>query len=168
MIDGATDYVFGIDLSSFQVDVVWADVHADPGAFRTWSGSLGKAGDAFDRSRLVRGVLEPDDPYDKVIPWLYMVAGAIEEPFGRGSLSTAAGYRVQGAVIACIPPRITLQGYAPSVWKKRCGAGGGAKKPAVAAHLRELGYRLTEEHDENVSDALGIMHACRLDYLRSL
>lgn len=167
MTDDARDYVFGIDLSTFQIDVVWADVHRDPGDFHVWTGGLGKRGDAFDRARLVRETLEPEDG-STTVPWLYMVAGAIEEPYGAGHISTAAGYRVQGAIIASIPPRITLQGYAPSVWKKRCGAGGGAKKPAVAEHLRELGYRLTEEHDENVSDALGILHACRLDYLRSL
>ena len=154
--------VVGIDLSSHAIDIVKIDQHAYQGI--TWLHvDLGKKGDAFERTRLVAELMSYCDGVvcefrDDVI------AIGIEEPFGKGHLSTAAGYRVQGAVLACLPPSTLVYPWAPATWKKQIGIGGNADKAKIMgwAIAKENAQRRSWGYPQDVADALGIAEATRM------
>lgn len=164
-------YVAGIDLSSFQVDVVKLPVTTDDEiayaiddlyAPKIWSCTLGKKGTAFDRARLVRDALP--DRYSSF--WSDVIAIGIEEPFGKGHLSTAAGYRVQGAILSCLPPNTLVQPWAPASWKKAIGIGGGADKDKIAAWVmeQENEHRRSYGMSQDAADAYCVAWATREAY----
>lgn len=164
-------YVAGIDLSSFQIDIVKLPVaNADDTSDeidsiygpKITSYSLGKKGTAFDRARLVRDAVP--DRYAPI--WSDVLAIGIEEPFGKGHLSTAAGYRVQGAVLACLPPATLVQPWAPASWKKAVGIGGGADKEKVAAWVmrQENKQRRSYGMTQDAADAYCVAWATREVY----
>lgn len=167
--------VAGIDLSSHAIDIVKIDRYSYQG-FRWTHVDLGKKGDAFDRARLVRarfGEAHGTRFWDDVI------AVGIEEPFGRGQLSTAAGYRVQGAILACLPSGLLVQPWAPATWKYTIGIGGNADKQRIMewavkknqqrGHVpKPTGIVLNSGpeqwvYPQDVADALGIAEATRLN-----
>lgn len=78
--------------------------------------------DAFDRTRSVRGAM-PHSSY-----WDDVVAVAVEEPAGR---LTGRLFRVQGAVLACIPRAKLVTTLMPSQWRKAVGLKGNASKDDV-------------------------------------
>jgi Holliday junction resolvasome RuvABC endonuclease subunit len=145
--------IAGIDLSSFAIDIVLIP-QVGEGKFQWIHVDLGKKGDAFDRSRLVRDAM----PARTHEIWDDVNGIGIEEPFGKGQLSTAAVYRVQGAVIGCLPTKTLLHPWAPATWKQRIGIGGNANKMDIltwAVH-RENRQRRSWGYPQDVADALGI------------
>lgn len=126
------EYVAGIDLSSFAIDIVKLPRYGASGP-KICSYSLGKNGTAFDRARNVRMAM----PARTDEWWGDVVAIGIEEPFGRGMLSTAAGYRIQGAVLSCLPPLTLVEPWPPATWKARIKIGGNANKEAIFAFVME-------------------------------
>jgi hypothetical protein len=151
--------VAGIDLSTFSVDIVTLPLKGDgpPDIVACPFGNKRK-GDAFKRTRLLAGAMPGREFWDDVI------AIGIEEPWGKGRDSTAAGFRVQGAIIACLPPEIYLESFSPSVWKARSGVGGGASKGEIYELVRVLekyaGREMTMSQDS--ADAYCIALATRV------
>jgi hypothetical protein len=120
----------GIDYSSTAIDVVRLELDSDEARHdRILFDSTGKL-DALERARRVRELMPPRSAWadDGV------VTIAIEDALGqffKGSIPLA---RVQGAVLACLPPA----GSDPPVlalktaeWKMACGLSGNAKKAEV-------------------------------------
>jgi hypothetical protein len=70
-----------------------------------------------------------------------VVACGIEDPRG---MSAGVIYRVQGAVIACLPTWLLVHPLVPSEWRKLAGLQGNASKPEVAVSSVA---RLYEHHD---------------------
>lgn len=117
----------GIDFSTNAVDVVLLD---ESGA-ATWHHFPLTGSDAFDRSRAVRDAL----PARTSEFWDDVVACAIEEPAGK---LTGRLFRVQGAILACLPPSLLVEKLMPSQWRKAVGLAGNCSKDEVMeyAHVR--------------------------------
>ena len=60
--------------------------------------------------------------------WDDVLAVGIEDPRGYGAGSL---YRVQGAVLACIPQGRLVHPWIPSAWRKAVGLPGNASKDVV-------------------------------------
>lgn len=120
--------VAGIDFSTHAVDIVLIDL--DDTAPPVWHRYELVGNDAFDRARTIRGnVPGPWSGY-----WDDVLAVGIEQPQMRGSgMATAYGlYRIQGAILFCIPQTTLVQPWLPASWRKTVGIPGNAKKDVVA------------------------------------
>lgn len=81
--------------------------------------------DAFERVRSVREAMPSRGWWrDEGV-----VACAIEEPAGK---LTGRLFRVQGAILACLPPDLLVEKLMPSQWRKAVGLKGNATKEDVA------------------------------------
>jgi hypothetical protein len=137
--------VAGIDFSSHAIDVVTLDEDTDRAEWHRFplTGS-----DAFDRARAVRAAMPGGSFWDDVL------ACGIEQTQMRGSGMAAAYslYRVQGAVLACLPARLLVQPLIPSAWRKAVGIPGNAKKAEVYAWALEHCWQ--PWHDGAPQDAM--------------
>ena len=113
--------VAGIDLSTRFVDVVKLELDSDRA---TWHRFELKGQDAFERARSV-GLAVPGRAMSF---WDDVLAVGIEDPRGYGAGSL---YRVQGAVLACIPQGRLVHPWIPSAWRKAVGLPGNASKDVV-------------------------------------
>ena len=119
--------VAGIDFSSHAVDVVWLDEDTDQA---TWERFPLSGQDAFERTRSVRpSLVSVRGTSEK---WIETLAIGIEEPRGYNS---GALYRVQGAILACLPRAVLVQPWLPSVWRKAVGLPGNASKGEVWSYV---------------------------------
>lgn len=138
--------VAGIDFSSYTIDVV--RVCLDDALPPEWHRFDLSGQDAFDRSRVIPETV----PGRGSVFWDDVLAVGIEQPQMRGSSMAAAysHYRVQGAVLACIPAATLVQPWLPSSWRKAVGLPGNAKKDAVRLHV----------HDDLRADPFWSQDAC--------
>lgn len=134
--------VMGIDLSTRAVDVVTVPTNETQPEW--WRFPLHGA-DAFDRTRSVREAMPPRSSiiYDDVL------AIGIEHPAGHHG--TRDLLRVQGAILACLPPHVLVHPLPPSSWRKLSGLKGNATKQQVAAHSYTL--RCPPEWPQDAHDA---------------
>lgn len=106
--------ICGIDFSSFQADIVLLSEDDDTATHHVFR--FGK-GDAFDRARTIRGSMPSRDWWtDQGV-----IAIGIEDPRGVARSADAPLYRAQGAIIACLPPRLLVQPWKPGEWRKQLG-----------------------------------------------
>lgn len=90
--------------------------------------------DAFERSRDVRDKMPSRGWWaDQGV-----IALAIEEPMGRGSVVQKLNV-VQGAVLSCLPRELLVNPMRPSTWRVEAGMKGNAPKEEVA---RFVGSRI--------------------------
>lgn len=113
--------VAGIDFSSLAIDVVTIDL--DDLAPPQWNRYPLTGQDAFERTRNVRSSMPPMSAWDDTL------AIGIEEPTGK--FKPGLGYRVQGAVLACLPSEVLVQPWPPAAWRKAVGLPGNASKEDV-------------------------------------
>lgn len=125
--------IAGIDFSSRFIDVVLLDESTDAA---TWHRFELSGADAFDRARAVRAAMPGSSFWDNVL------AVGIEQPQARGPRAANMGalYRVQGAVLACLPQPVLVQPWWPSAWRKAVGLPGNASKEAVATFAERTLY----------------------------
>lgn len=116
--------VAGVDLSTFAIDVVTIDLDDQLERFH-WRLDI-QGDDAFDRTRNVRDVLPPRSWWNDI----GVTAVAIEEPAGR---NPGFLFRVQGAILACLPRTLLVEKFMPSEWRKGVGLPGNCTKDAVRA-----------------------------------
>jgi hypothetical protein len=114
--------IAGIDYSTRAVDVVLLDEDTDAA---TWFRSELHGADAFDRARDVNRAMVDDFGSEF---WEDVLAIGIEDPRGYGSGSL---YRVQGALLSCLPCDTLIHPLIPSAWRKTVGLPGNASKDAV-------------------------------------
>jgi hypothetical protein len=115
--------IAGIDYSTHAVDVVLLDEDTDAASWHRFE----LAGmDAWERTRDVRHSLHARA---SGLDWDNVVAVGIEDPRG---FNAGALYRVQGAILACLPTRVLVQPWIPGQWRKAVGLPGNASKDAVA------------------------------------
>ncbi len=124
--------VGGIDFSSNCVDVVLLDEDRETSVWERFT--LGtRPLTAFVRARQVREVLPPRGRWvDRGV-----VMFAIERPMGAAIRATAVLMRVQGAVLACLPPQLPVLELPPEEWKRETVGRGNASKDDVAVWARE-------------------------------
>jgi hypothetical protein len=120
--------IAGIDYSTRAVDVVLLDEDSDAA---TWHRFPLEGADAFDRVRSVRESMRVPYPglTDK---WDSVIAFGIEEPRGYNA---GALYRIQGAILSCLPTRTLVHPIGPSEWRKTVGLPGNASKAEVMAWM---------------------------------
>lgn len=114
--------IAGVDFSTRAVDVVLLDEDSDAA---TWHRFELVGSDAFDRSRYVTTAM----PFRTGAFWDDILAVGIEDPRGYGAGSL---YRVQGAILACIPHGTLVHPLIPSQWRKTVGLSGRASKGEIA------------------------------------
>jgi hypothetical protein len=113
--------IAGIDFSTKAVDVVLLDEDSDAA---TWHRFELEGQDAFDRARFVRRAMwSPASSW-----WDDVLAVGIEDPRGYNA---GVLYRVQGAILACIPNSNLVQPWIPSEWRRQVGLPGNASKNDV-------------------------------------
>lgn len=113
--------IAGIDFSTKAVDVVLLDEDTDAA---TWHHAPMDGWDAFERTRDVRrAMLEIGSGI-----WDDVLACGIEEPAGR---MTGRLFRVQGAILACLPSSLLVHKLMPSEWRRTVGLPGNASKADV-------------------------------------
>jgi hypothetical protein len=125
--------ILGIDLSSFNVDLVALDEDTNAAVWTRLR--LGTDKDsALDRLRRVAEAMPPASFYDDI----YLAA--VESPYGtRLERGTQAKLnRVFGAVCACLPARVHLWEVMPGDWRKELGLKGNASKEECAEVVRAL------------------------------
>lgn len=122
--------VAGIDFSSFQADVVLLSEDDDTAIHHVLE--FGKTGDAFERARRVREAF-PSRGW-----WLeHCVAVGIEDPRGAARNVDSVLYRIQGAILACLPQMLMVQPWKPGEWRKQLGISNvGKEAPAQFARDR--------------------------------
>jgi hypothetical protein len=116
--------VAGIDFSSNAIDVV--RIHLDDLEPPSWHRYELVGQDAFDRTRNIRAAM----PWGSF--WQDTLAIGIEHPAGK--FGTGSMMRVQGAVLACLPPGVLVQPWPPSSWRKAVGLPGNCSKEDVWRH----------------------------------
>lgn len=116
-------FVMGIDISTFNVDCVKVSMNDDPPQWHRFPLS---GADAFDRARSVRDAMpgRTTEFFDDLI------GCGIEDPRGHGAGHI---YRVQGAVLTCLPPHLLVHPLVPSEWRRLVGLKGNASKETVYA-----------------------------------
>lgn len=82
-------------------------------------------GDAFERARRVRSALPRSGFWEDS----GVIAIGIEQP--RGNYGTTPLFRMQGAILACLPTRLLVTPWNPSSWRVGCGMKGNASKDDV-------------------------------------
>lgn len=146
--------IAGIDFSTRAVDVVLLDEDTNHAGWLRFQLPLTEVEDAFDRTRRLRDVM-PSRAWwrDEGI-----IAIGIEQPRGRHGVTPL--FRVQGAILACLPRDLLVQPWNPASWRKAVGLPGNATKDQV----REAAILLGANREWDVFDpfdALCIAHATR-------
>lgn len=144
--------VAGIDLSTHAVDVVKLHTTSDEAH---WHRFTLEGHDAFDRARTVRDAL----PCRTSEFWDDVIAIGIEHPAGHHG--TMPLLRVQGAILACLPPHLLVHPLPPSAWRKTVGLKGNATKDDVGRFSDDLCPRPSQDWPQDAHDAHLIARATR-------
>ena len=140
--------VAGIDLSTHAVDVVL--VPLDGNEPPEWRRYPLDGPSSFDRARTVRDAMPPRTGG----LWDNVLAVGIEDPRGH---SAGHAYRIQGAILSCLPASVLVQPWIPSAWRKAVGLKGNASKEDVVSWA--LGYG--DDWPQDAYDAFAIAVATR-------
>ena len=160
---GATvSAIAGIDFDSTGVYVVLVDEESGAYLERLAADLAGGTADAFDRARRVRDLLPFRGWWRDTC-----IAVGIEEPFSNSYRSAAGLARVQGAVLACLPPDllacpIAPNRKAPDGWKALTVGTTTASKEEVREWAESHGLPVGLEQD--FADAFCIARAMRSIY----
>lgn len=149
-------FVMGCDYSTRFVDFVRLDLDSDRAE---WDRYELVGADAFDRARSVGLVV----PGRAMSYWDDCIAVGIEDPRGYNAGSL---YRVQGAVLACVPASTLVQPWIPSAWRRAVGLKGNATKADVydmvdGERLMAEGTWLVDPWPQDACDAYCIALATR-------
>ena len=144
--------VAGIDLSTHAVDVVL--VPLDGNEPPQWRRYPLDGPSSFDRARTVRDAMPPRTGG----LWDDVLAIGIEDPRGH-----AAGhaYRIQGAILSCLPQSVLVQPWIPSAWRKAVGLPGNASKDDVAVFTGQHRGDMLGHWPQDACDAFCIALATR-------
>jgi hypothetical protein len=147
----------GIDFSSFQVDVVLLSEDDDTATHHVFP--FGRKGqDAFDRARGVRAAMPTRSWWEDH----GTVAIGIEDPRGAARGVDSVLYRVQGAILACLPPELLVQPWKPGEWRKQLGiANVGKEAPAIFAESHWSRILVQESYSQDALDAYCLAYATR-------
>lgn len=103
--------IAGIDFNSFQVDIMLLHEDTDDATHHVYP--FGKKGDAFDRARNIRLALPSHSWWEDN----GVIAIGIEDPRGAARNVDSILYRVQGAILACLPADLMVHPWKPQSWR---------------------------------------------------
>lgn len=155
--------VAGIDFSSFQINIVILSEDDDTATHHEIK--FGRKGqDAFDRARTVREAMPSRSWWEDH----GVIAIGIEDPRGPHRNVDSVIYRVQGAILACIPPELMVKPWKPQEWRKAIGVSHKGKESLAAfavARWPGLNYRYMDgvlvEPSQDACDAYCMAWATR-------
>jgi len=116
-----------------------------------WHRFLLEGWSSFDRARGVRDAM----PARTSELWDSVLAIGIEDPRG---VAAGHAYRVQGGVLACLPPAVLVQPWIPSQWRRAVGLKGNCTKLQVMAHVAD---RIPSDWVSDACDAYCVALATR-------
>jgi len=148
--------IAGIDFNSHQADIVILDEDTDHATHHVFT--FGE-GDAFDRARTIRYSMPSRSWWDEQ----GVIAIGIEDPRGAARNVDSVLYRVQGAILVCLPARLLVQPWKPGEWRKQLGISNvGKEAPAwfAAEHWTRFPSDLTIE-SQDALDAYCLAYATR-------
>ncbi len=138
--------ILGIDYDTHGIDIVMVDLDGEA----TWRHyDLPGTGDAFARMCEVANVL----PARRSVAWDRVSAVGIEEPMSRGPRSVSLIPKLkamQGAICACLPPRVPIMNITPTKWREGVGLPANATKDVIRLHV----------HNDPASDPHWPQDAC--------
>jgi len=149
--------IAGIDLSTHAIDVV--TVPLEGAGAPVWHRFPLEGPTSFDRARRVRDAM----PARTSAFWDEVTEIGIEEPAG---FTASHAMRIQGGVLACLPPALKVTKWMPSQWRKACGLSGRASKGEVMEFVIDAtqaeGWK-TEQHalEQDAADAYCVALATR-------
>jgi hypothetical protein len=143
--------VAGIDYSTHAIDVVMIDEET---LKPEWHRIDVEGCDGFERARAVRRSIAARYGHRRL--WDDVLAVGIEEPRGYGAGHL---YRIQGAILQCLPPDTLVQPWVPSEWRKAVGLKGNASKDDVREHANRLSLNATYDWPQDGADAYCIARA---------
>lgn len=146
-------YIAGIDFSTRAVDVVLIDEDTGEPTWHPYP--LAGMGDAFDRTRSVRTAMPPRSTWDD----LGVIAIGIEQP--RGNHGVTPLFRIQGAILACLPTQVLITPWNPSSWRLAVGLKGNATKIEVFEYVADLVSDARNTWPQDAADAYCIALATR-------
>lgn len=149
--------VAGIDYSSNAIHVAMLDTDSDRAHWHVRRID-DATGDSFERARRVRDVMPARGS------WLDsgVVLVGIESTYSQSFKATAALARVQGAILACLPPGIPVLPVTAQEWKRVTIGKSNASKEEVAAWASERWGALAPVGvPQDVWDAYCIAYAVR-------
>jgi hypothetical protein len=149
--------IAGIDFNTKSVDVVLLsehDNHAD------WIHRDFHGQDAFDRARAVRDAMPSRGWWEDA----GVLALFIEEPRGKGKVDASTLFRVQGAILATLPPALAVGPLMPHQWKPKCGLKGNAKKWEIDSFAHKAWINRPPDANQDSHDAFAIAYAGRQLY----
>ncbi len=162
---GGRVIIAGIDFSTKAIDLVFLSETDNTAA---WSHRVIAASgppDSFLATRRIRDVMPIRAAYGD----MGVIAIAIEKPYSMSYKASSALMRVQGAVIACLPPEIAVAEFSPQEWKRDTVGFSNASKDDVRAfamkHWVEENVALLPQ---DVCDAYCIAWACRKRVTREI
>jgi hypothetical protein len=146
--------VCGIDYSSRAVDVVLLDEDTDAATWHRFDlrEYMSASKNAFDRARDVKFVMPSSSFWDEVL------AIGIEDPRGYGAGSL---YRIQGAILACLPSATKVHPWVPSAWRKAVGLSGRASKDEIRSWVENRRWDYKAPWPQDACDAYCIALATR-------
>jgi hypothetical protein len=145
--------VAGLDYSTHAIDCVLVD--EDTGEYVAWHRwPLEAKGDAFDRARWIRHTMPARSWWDD----RGVVACGIEDPRG---MKPGPLFRIQGAILSCLPTWLLVHPLVPSEWRKLVGLPGNATKLEVVFHARDHSEMMTDAWTQDTCDAYCIATATR-------
>jgi hypothetical protein len=114
--------IVGIDFDSHSLDLVGLDEERGEAQWQKVHIANKKGEDAFERARNVRDALPPRTS------WLDegVILVAIEDPRGEQKGASTL-FRVQGAVLSCLPRTVPVLALPPWEWRKACGMSGSGR-----------------------------------------
>jgi hypothetical protein len=153
--------IAGIDFNTRNIDIVLLDEDTNNAEWHrfdvTEDALTGETtGDAFDRARRVKTALPTTNWWENK----GVIAIGLEQPRGHHGITPL--FRMQGAILACLPTRILVTPWNPSSWRLECGLKGNAPKKDVAWHaLQQLVDQQGARWPQDAFDAYCIASATR-------
>jgi Holliday junction resolvasome RuvABC endonuclease subunit len=155
--------IAGIDLNSNVVDVVLLDEDTMDARWIRYRIDDGKKGlDAFDRARRLRDAMPARTAWKDS----GVIAIGIEHGASRSFKSVTAQSRVEGALLACLPPDLPVYLFMPASWKKLALGHGHATKQDGAVWVAHTIHWQSDRgfHPQDAIDAACIAQATRLKH----
>jgi hypothetical protein len=151
--------VAGIDFNSFQADVVILDEDTDAAEHHvfTFGRTIGGTGDAFDRARTIRHTMPTTSWWEEH----GVIAIGIEDPRGAARNVDSILYRVQGAILACLPARLMVAPWKPGEWRKELGLPNTGKEAPAAFARTNWDHMRDGDYSQDALDAYCLAFATR-------
>ena len=156
--------IVGLDFSTHAIDMVALELDTDQATWHRRRLDDHPGLDAYERCRRVRDAMPARGHWKDA----GVVAVAMEEPFSRSLREARAYGRLEGALLATLPPGLRVIRFHPTTWKKQTVGKGNATKADVAAWVKQtwpIDTHALNALPQDALDSYAIAYAGRLEIL---